>query len=119
MPNESHNPHFKKPKSLVVLAFQISLVGLAIFAFICFGAAFLEKQHQNKIAAQALDWMQYQKYPDNCGFQGEFPYASVGMPCFAKNGYRFVSGTDTYGEWRTPFRRIVKINRTTNGPWKT
>lgn len=103
MSSKSYKSHFEWSRSLVISAF------LAIFASICFVGLFLERQHRHNIAEQALDWMQYQKYPDNCGFQGEFPYPSVAMPCFSKNGYRFLSGTDTYGEWSTPFRRIVKI----------
>jgi hypothetical protein len=109
MPIQSARSDLKRLKSPLILTGKISLWGLSIIASLYIVSTFLEIRQQRKIASQALDWMQYQSYPDNCGYQGEFPYGVGGMPCFTKSGYRFVSGSFKDGDWATPFRRIVKI----------
>lgn len=86
-----------------------SLIYVLVMVIILLIVKGFEIREQNQLARKALHWMETQTYPDTCGYQGEFGKPYYDLPCFTKNGYRFVSGTQHYGQWSAPFQRIVKV----------
>lgn len=111
----------KNPSNFILLIERVIIpfgIVIIIFVFAAISLLMVAKQYRDGIATEALNWMETQNYPDVCGPQGQFPHKhSNGKPCFTKNGYRFISGQDTYEEWTTPFRRIVKLKP--EGQWTT
>lgn len=90
------------------------LIFAAVFSgLIAISVKVVEEVDQRRMANNALQWMEKQSYPDNCGYQGEFPHPLPGLPCKTLNGYRFVS--HSYLDRYRPFERVVRVHP--DGKW--